>query len=76
MAMVNKARVWVRSLGLSGADAMRIERALCTLADFEGPIKAAGSKLGRGNFAHAHADVCSVLRAIADAWRFGEEPRR
>lgn len=66
-----RARAWVKSLGLDGKDAKRIERALCTLADYEGPIKQAGRT---GNFAHAHADVCAALRKIADAWVFGEAP--
>lgn len=67
-----KARAWVKSLGLSGRDALRIERALCTLADYEGAIITVGG--GGGNFTNAHAYVCEVLRKIADAWQFGNLP--
>jgi hypothetical protein len=63
-------REWVKSLGLNGNDARRFDNALCTLADFEGPIK----KLLAGQ-EHCHREVCHVLRKVADAWQNGGPSR-
>ena len=54
--------------GISGREALRIERALCTLADHEGLLKHVGESNGLPNFSHAHGDVCRILREIADDW--------
>ena len=50
--------------GVSGKDAKRLERALCTLADFEGPVKDAltDDAVNDG----AHRDVCAAIRKIID----------
>lgn len=46
-------------------DRRRVERALCTLVDYEWKLKDVGHKKGI-NFDHAFADVCDVLRTVAD----------
>lgn len=45
-------------------DAARLERALCTLADFEGSVKKALSEVGHSD--HGLHDVCDAIRLIID----------
>jgi hypothetical protein len=61
---VTATKEQLKEYGVSRRDAARLERALCTLADFEGPIKQAltaggGTDLSLG-------DVCDALRRIVD----------
>ena len=46
-------------------DRRRVEKALCTLVDYEWKLKDVGHKKGI-NFDHAFSDVCDVLRTVAD----------
>jgi hypothetical protein len=50
---------------LKKRDRTKIERALCTLVDYERIIKENAHRRG-ANFDHSFHDVCEVLRDIAD----------
>lgn len=53
--------------GIDGNGAKRLERALCTLVDFEGAVKEALTDGGISD--HAVGDICGAIRKIID----GEE---
>lgn len=53
-----------KKYGVTGKDARRLERALCTLADFEGVVKDALTDGGIGD--HAVGEVCAAIRKIID----------
>lgn len=57
---------WLKQYGLTPADARRLERALCTLADFEGTVKRALADSGARNGDWAHVNVCKALRHVVD----------
>jgi hypothetical protein len=58
-------RARLSKYGLEPRDKQRLERALCTLADYEGPLKQVlcGEIGGHEN---DHARVCGALRWIVD----------
>jgi hypothetical protein len=63
MAKTARAK-WYAKFGVGAADARRLERALCTLADFESPIKLAMAEKGARDWG-LH-DVCDGIRHIID----------
>ena len=60
---------WLRTHGLTLADARHLYRALCTLADCEGPIKRALREVGDGASDYDHMHVCAALRYLVDGER-------
>lgn len=64
--MSDLTRQQIKDLGLNGRDVRRIERAFCTLADFEGPVTEAMG--GGGNNEWAFHAVVNAMRTIADGW--------
>ena len=60
---------WLRTHGLTPADARRLYRALCTLADFEGTIKRVLCEMGDGASDYDHMHVCAALRYLVDGER-------
>jgi hypothetical protein len=62
-SQVEHARL--KRYGLEPRDLIRIERALCTLGDYEGPVKTALSEIGLGASGYQdHAHVCAALRRL------------
>lgn len=65
-------RDWYQKHGIDMHEARRLERALCTLADFEGQIKSVlRDEIGDGASDHDHAHVCAALRHLVDGWEGG-----
>jgi hypothetical protein len=57
----------LKKLGITAKDRDRLERCLCTLADFEGLIKdTLRNEVRDGASAYDHAHVCAALRRIVD----------
>lgn len=82
MATESASRKWAKGHGVDAKIARKAHVALAALADMEGLLKevAHAGKVtlhngGGAAFDYAHMDVCAVLRAIDDAWSFGEMPR-
>ena len=62
--MTRMKREALAKYGLNGNDAQRLERALCTLADYEGPVRQALSE--RALDPRAVSEVCAAIRRILD----------
>jgi len=57
----------LKKYGLGPHDVIRLERALCALGDYDGPIKDALSEIGFGSTGYSdHAHVCAALRRLVD----------
>jgi hypothetical protein len=54
----------LKKYGLEPHDVIRLERALCTLGDYEGPIKKALAEIHGGRIEQDHANVCYALRRL------------
>ena len=54
----------LKRYGLGPHDIIRLERALCTLGDYEGPIKKAMAEGRGGGGERDHANVCAALRRL------------
>jgi len=55
---------WLQQHGLNRRDALRLYRALCTLADYEGTIKRTLVKMR--NAERDHTNTCAALRYLVD----------
>lgn len=64
MPLYGAPREWLRQHGLKRADATTLLRALCTLADYEGPIKRALKDLGHSEW--DFHNTCDALRRLVD----------
>lgn len=64
MPRYNATRAHLRAHGLRGKDALRLFRALCTLADYEGAVKVGLSAAGESEW-NLHR-VCGALRYLVD----------
>lgn len=51
-----------KKYGVDAEDAKRLECALCTLADFDGPVQ--GALLDNGSSDHSVGEVCAAIRKI------------
>ncbi len=56
----------LKKYGLEPCDLIRLERALCTIADYEGPIKKALAEGHGGGGERDHSNVCDALRRLVD----------
>ncbi len=56
----------LKKYGLGPHDVIRLERALCTLGDYEGPIKKALAECHGGGGERDHSNVCAALRRLVD----------
>ena len=56
----------LKKYGLGPHDVIRIERALCTLGDYEGPIKKAMSECRPTSSGLDYTNVCAALRRLVD----------
>lgn len=55
----------MKKYGITGKERLRLERALNTLADFEGQVKHALRETTAGG-ERSHTDVCHALRELVD----------
>lgn len=64
MALYDANPEWLQQHGLKARDALRLFRALCTLADYEGVIKRTLPKVDGDD--RDHHNVCAALRYLVD----------
>lgn len=66
--MIDATKEHLAKYGVTRREALRLERALCTLADFEFPVKEALSEISGGSD-WDHSRVCDAIRLIVDGER-------